>query len=44
LRGYDKDGIPTEDTFKKYGLSSEWEAFKKKVPEAAKGVSKGAEA
>ncbi len=32
LRGYDKDGIPKKEAFKKYGLLSEWEAFKKKVP------------
>ena len=41
LRGYDKDGVPTEETFKKYGLLSEWEVFKKKVPKGAKGTSKG---
>jgi aldehyde:ferredoxin oxidoreductase len=29
LRGYNKDGVPKEETFKKYGLSSEWEVFKK---------------
>ena len=27
LRGWDKDGIPTEETFKKFGLSSEWKNF-----------------
>jgi aldehyde:ferredoxin oxidoreductase len=27
LRGWDKDGIPTEETFKKFGLSSDWEVF-----------------
>jgi aldehyde:ferredoxin oxidoreductase len=32
LHGYDKDGIPEEATFSKYGLSSEWEAFRKRVP------------
>jgi aldehyde:ferredoxin oxidoreductase len=32
LRGYDKDGIPTEGGFRKYGLLTEWEVFKKKVP------------
>jgi len=44
LRGYDKDGVPKEETFRKYGLSSEWEVFKKKVPEVEKETSKGAEA
>ena len=32
LRGYDKDGVPKEETFRKYGLSSEWKVFEKKVP------------
>jgi len=32
LHGYDKDGIPVKETFDKFGLSSEWKAFKKKVP------------
>jgi aldehyde:ferredoxin oxidoreductase len=31
LRGYDKDGVPKEETFRKYGLSSEWKVFEKKV-------------
>lgn len=31
LRGWDEDGIPTEETFRKSGLSSEWQAFKKAV-------------
>ncbi|MFC1908080.1 aldehyde ferredoxin oxidoreductase family protein [Chloroflexota bacterium] len=29
LRGWDEDGVPTEETFKKFGLSSEWKVFKK---------------
>ncbi len=36
LRGYDKDGVPTEEAFKKYGLTSEWKVFKKKVLGAEK--------
>jgi len=36
LRGYDKDGIPTEETFRKFGLLSEWKVFKKKVPRGEK--------
>jgi len=40
LRGYDKDGVPTEETFKKYSLTLEWEVFKKKVPIGEKGASK----
>ena len=44
LRGYDKDGVPKEETFRKYGLSSEWKVFKKKAPEVEKGTSKGAAA
>jgi aldehyde:ferredoxin oxidoreductase len=43
LRGYDNDGVPKEETFKKYGLSSEWEAFKKKAPGAEQGISEGAD-
>ena len=31
LRGWDEDGIPTEETFKKFELSSEWEVFKKRL-------------
>jgi len=31
LRGWDEDGIPTEETFRKFGLSSEWQAFEKEV-------------
>ncbi|MFC1950415.1 aldehyde ferredoxin oxidoreductase family protein [Chloroflexota bacterium] len=31
LRGWDEDGIPEERTFKKFGLSSEWKVFKKKL-------------
>ncbi len=36
LCGYDEDGIPKEEAFKKYGLSSEWQVFKKKVPRGEK--------
>ena len=32
LRGYDADGVPTQETFKKYGLTSEWKVFEKNVP------------
>lgn len=31
LRGLDEDGIPTEETFKRFGLSSEWKVFKKRL-------------
>ena len=31
LRGWDEDGVPKEDTFKKFGLSSEWKVFKKRL-------------
>jgi aldehyde:ferredoxin oxidoreductase len=31
LRGWDEDGIPTEATFVKFGLSSEWQVFKNEV-------------
>jgi aldehyde:ferredoxin oxidoreductase len=31
LRGWDKDGIPTEETFKKFDLSSEWESFSRNL-------------
>ena len=27
LRGWDENGVPTEETFSKFGLSSEWEFF-----------------
>ena len=32
LHNYDKDGIPLKETFHKFGLSTEWEVFKKEVP------------
>lgn len=32
LRGWDKDGVPKEETFRQYGLLSEWKVFKQKVP------------
>ena len=28
LRGWDKEGIPKEETFKKHGLSQEYKTFK----------------
>jgi len=28
-RGYDSDGVPKKEAFKKYNLLSEWEKFKK---------------
>lgn len=31
LCGWDEDGIPKEETFKKFGLSSEWQVFRKKL-------------
>jgi aldehyde:ferredoxin oxidoreductase len=31
LCGWDGDGIPTEETFNTFGLSSEWQAFQKKI-------------
>ncbi|MFC1950647.1 aldehyde ferredoxin oxidoreductase family protein [Chloroflexota bacterium] len=31
LRGWDEDGVPTEETFKKFGLSSELKVFKKRL-------------
>ncbi len=31
LRGWDEDGIPTEETFKKFDLSSERKVFKKRL-------------
>jgi aldehyde:ferredoxin oxidoreductase len=31
LRGWDEDGIPTEETFNKFGLSSELKLFKKRM-------------
>jgi aldehyde:ferredoxin oxidoreductase len=33
LSGYDADGVPKEETFKKFGLSAEWETFKKRLSE-----------
>jgi len=33
LCGWDEDGIPIEETFKKFGLSSEWQVFTKKIRE-----------
>ena len=39
LRGWDEDGIPTKETFNKFGLSSEWKAFKKKL--GKEGISHG---
>lgn len=31
LRNWDEDGIPTEETFRKFGLFSEWETFRKQL-------------
>ena len=31
LSGWDEDGVPKEETFQKYGLSSEWQIFSKKI-------------
>ncbi|MFC1950755.1 aldehyde ferredoxin oxidoreductase C-terminal domain-containing protein, partial [Chloroflexota bacterium] len=31
LRGWDEDGVPKEETFKKFSLSSEWKVFKKRL-------------
>lgn len=35
LSGWDENGIPKEETFKKLGLSSEWQVFKKKMKKEA---------
>lgn len=34
VHGYDENGVPKEETFKKFGLREEWKVFKAKVPEA----------
>ena len=34
LHRYDKNGVPTEKAFKKFGLQKEWKVFHDKVPEA----------
>ncbi|MBA7617155.1 putative oxidoreductase YdhV [subsurface metagenome] len=39
LRGWDEDGVPTEETFNKFGLSSEWKVFKKRF--GKQGESQG---
>ena len=31
LAGWDEDGIPRKETFMKFGLSSEWQVFNKKI-------------
>ncbi|MBA7617156.1 putative oxidoreductase YdhV [subsurface metagenome] len=36
LRGWDEDGVPTEETFNKFGLSPEWKVFKKKLGKEGK--------
>ncbi|MFC1950438.1 aldehyde ferredoxin oxidoreductase family protein [Chloroflexota bacterium] len=41
LRDYDSDGVPTEASFTKYGLTSEWKSFKKLVPSSEKEATKG---
>ncbi|MFC1950124.1 aldehyde ferredoxin oxidoreductase family protein [Chloroflexota bacterium] len=35
LRGWDEDGVPKEETFKKFGLSSELKVFKKRLGKEA---------
>lgn len=40
LHGYDSNGVPKEETFKKFGLLAEWKVFRDKVPEA-KDKAKG---
>ncbi|MFC1950746.1 aldehyde ferredoxin oxidoreductase C-terminal domain-containing protein, partial [Chloroflexota bacterium] len=39
LRDWDEDGVPKDETFKKFGLSSEWKVFKKRL--GKKAVSHG---
>ncbi len=39
MRGWDEDGIPTKETFNKFGLSSEWKVFKKRL--GKEGISHG---
>jgi hypothetical protein len=34
LHAYDKNGIPKEEAFKRFGLLEEWKVFKDRVPEA----------
>jgi aldehyde:ferredoxin oxidoreductase len=31
VSGWDDDGVPKEETFQKYGLSSEWQVFNKRI-------------
>jgi len=38
LRGWGEDGIPTEETFKKFDLLSEWEIFKKEPRREVKSL------
>lgn len=45
LRGWDEDGVPTEETFMKFGLESEWRVFRKELrrkKERSKEVASGA--
>jgi aldehyde:ferredoxin oxidoreductase len=39
LAGWDEDGVPKEETFQKYGLSSEWQFFNKKMKKG--GAARG---
>jgi hypothetical protein len=39
LAGWDEDGVPKEETFQKYGLSSEWQVFNKKMKKG--GAARG---
>ncbi|MFH0941967.1 MAG: aldehyde ferredoxin oxidoreductase C-terminal domain-containing protein [Chloroflexota bacterium] len=39
LCGWDEDGVPKKETFEKYGLSSEWQAFEKRLKK--EGVARG---
>jgi len=39
LRGWDEDGIPTEETFRKFDLISEWETFKKEPRTEVKSLA-----
>jgi aldehyde:ferredoxin oxidoreductase len=39
LRGYDKNGTPTEETFIKYALKPEWEVFKKETSQKIGNLS-----
>jgi len=41
LCGWDDDGIPKEETFSRFGLSSEWQAFQKRMKNNVEPPDKG---